>query len=445
EPTEEFSFVQDYSKPKTAVKSEENPIEEPLKATVSESAEKTAEPQQVNQSADETQQSNDEFMFVKDCTEKFKQAKAARKAAQRAAAVSGNPTPKVEFGIGDGEKRAEEMHESVNDNHAERAEPVLMYHPEYEYRNFCVMAGKFTKIVRSEYRVYRFLDKSREQATQTPTKTEKVEKIAEEKVTQPEIVIATVPKKPEQSAKSKIPTPQTEKPPIVSQKSEKKSEKKAESKKAEFTAPILMPRDIDEVETEENRKAQKPKRSSKKSGKKRIAKLFSDEESFDESEYDTVEEQKKTIDEYRNRDEEKEIRFQLNESVRSLFWRELIIFILFIASTVLSLLVTFAPNLFSGVTYGWLVAGFINFIILAVGIVVCRVPIINGLMPLRAFKGNSDTALTVSAFAILVESVAAMFYPNVFINGTYPIYTPLLMLALFLNTFGKVMMITRVR
>ncbi len=465
ESTEEFAFVQDYSKSKAAVKPEEK--QKLPQAVVSENLQTTAQPQ-VNeptvhtsvteQTAQKIPQSNDEFMFVQDYTEKFKQAKAARKAAQRAAAVSGNSAPKVEFGIGNGEQYADGMQESVNDNHAERAEPILMYHPEYEYRNFCVMAGKFTKIVRSEYRVCRFLDKAREQAAQTPApvKAEKTEPKTEEQ-SQSDIVFATVPPKTEQTAKPKVSPikpldlPKVEQPSVIPPKAEKKkaspkTEKKTEKKpsKTEFAAPILMPRDIDEVE-EETLKTRIPEKKSKKAGRRHIAKLFSDEESFDESEYDTVEEQKQTIDEYRNRDEEKEIRFQLNENVRVLFWREFFVFLLFIASTVLSLLITFVPNVFSDGTYGWLIAGIINFVLLSVGIVLCRIPIINGLMPLKSFKGNSDTALTVSAFAILIESVAALFYPNVFINGTYTLYTPLLMLALFLNTFGKVMMVTRVR
>ena len=94
--------------------------------------------------------------------------------------------------------------------------------------------------------------------------------------------------------------------------------------------------------------------------------------------------------------------------------------------------------------FGWLLVAFLNAIILCVCVVACYVPIINGLIPLRHFKANSDTSLAVASFAGILQAFVSFFSPQSFINGYLHYYTTLVILGLLLNCIGRMLIITRV-
>ena len=92
---------------------------------------------------------------------------------------------------------------------------------------------------------------------------------------------------------------------------------------------------------------------------------------------------------------------------------------------------------------GWLIYSGIMFVLFVVSIFVSRYPIANGFMPLRKLRGNSDTPVSVASLAVAVQSIISLFMPNVFLDETYHIYVPLLILSLLLNSLGKLLIIRR--
>lgn len=83
-------------------------------------------------------------------------------------------------------------------------------------------------------------------------------------------------------------------------------------------------------------------------------------------------------------------------------------------------------------------------ITLALG-VIGRRRIIDGILPLRRFKGNSDTAAALAYSGCLLQSIAAMFTPSSFIDGTHHLYSFIAAFALLLNTIGHLLISVRVK
>ena len=81
---------------------------------------------------------------------------------------------------------------------------------------------------------------------------------------------------------------------------------------------------------------------------------------------------------------------------------------------------------------------------IAVGIVGHRY-IIDGIRPLRHFKGNSDTAAVLAFFACFLQSAASMFTAGSFTDGSHHLYGYIAAFALLLNTIGRLLMAVRVK
>ena len=380
---------------------------------------------------------------------------------------------------------------------------LLTYSRPSEKNNFVVMAGKFTKTVRSEYRAYKYKPKSPEPPTppddkQNPPRYEQSKQLEQKKKNDEsgktsvfgEFSFKKLKKnpEPEQKATAKVESEQKAQP----QQEQKHTsvvkpihKQEVQQTKAEETPKVKIPKpkmptvppavkmavpsfirkkqrpeimpDIKEkkeavqpepekttkpkTEKKKNNKASEAKKAIKK--KTQMLKLFSDDEDFDIDDIDSNGENRE-IEEYSSKNDEREIRSEINNNYRKLTFRSIIVAIGLVFSITLDILVGVISETFMSMPFGWLLVAFLNAIILCVCVVACYVPIINGLIPLRHFKANSDTSLAVASFAGILQAFVSFFSPQSFINGYLHYYTTLVILGLLLNCIGRMLIITRV-
>ena len=380
---------------------------------------------------------------------------------------------------------------------------LLTYSRPSEKNNFVVMAGKFTKTVRSEYRAYKYKPKSPEPPTppddkQNPPRSEQSKQLEQKKKNDEsgktsvfgEFSFKKLKKnpEPEQKATAKVESEQKAQP----QQEQKHTsvvkpvhKQEVQQTKAEETPKVKIPKpkmptvppavkmavpsfirkkqrpeimpDIKEkkeavqpepektakpkTEKKKNNKASEAKKAIKK--KTQMLKLFSDDEDFDIDDIDSNGENRE-IEEYSSKNDEREIRSEINNNYRKLTFRSIIVAIGLVFSITLDILVGVISETFMNMPFGWFLVAFLNAIILCVCVVACYVPIINGLIPLRHFKANSDTSLAVASFAGILQAFVSFFSPQSFINGYLHYYTTLVILGLLLNCIGRMLIITRV-
>ena len=370
---------------------------------------------------------------------------------------------------------------------------LLTYSRPSEKNNFVVMAGKFTKTVRSEYRAYKYKPKSPEPPTppddkQNPPSSEQSKQLEQKKKNdesgktsvfgefsfkklkknpepeqkaQPQqeqkhtSVVKPVHKqevqqtKAEETPKVKIPKPKMPTvPPAVKMAVPSFIRKKQRpeimpdiKEKKEAVQPEPEKTTKPKTEKKKNNKASEAKKAIKK--KTQMLKLFSDDEDFDIDDIDFNGENRE-IEEYSSKNDEREICSEINNNYRKLTFRSIIVAIGLVFSITLDILVGVISETFMSMPFGWLLVAFLNAIILCVCVVACYVPIINGLIPLRHFKANSDTSLAVASFAGILQAFVSFFSPQSFINGYLHYYTTLVILGLLLNCIGRMLIITRV-
>ena len=380
---------------------------------------------------------------------------------------------------------------------------LLTYSRPSEKNNFVVMAGKFTKTVRSEYRAYKYKPRSPEPPTppddkQNPPRSEQSKQLEQKKKNDEsgktsvfgEFSFKKLKKnpEPEQKATAKVESEQKAQPqqeqkhtsvvkPI--HKQEVQQTKAEETPKVKIPKPKMptvppavkmavpsfirkkqrpeiMPdiKEKKEAVQPESEKTTKPKTEKKKNNKAseakkaikkktQMLKLFSDDEDFDIDDIDSNRENRE-IEEYSSKNDEREIRSEINNNYRKLTFRSIIVAIGLVFSITLDILVGVISETFMNMPFGWLLVAFLNAIILCVCVVACYVPIINGLIPLRHFKANSDTSLAVASFAGILQAFVSFFSPQSFINGYLHYYTTLVILGLLLNCIGRMLIITRV-
>ena len=361
------------------------------------------------------------------------------------------------------------------------------------------MAGKFTKTVRSEYRAYRYKPTPKPPENPSPATNDDKKQQVKTSHENPLIKDFSFPKskkKDEQPQDKEISkTPQK----AVVQKSEKVKNEPVEKQEPQKTKteesaikipkvkipkpkippitatvksavpgfmkkkqrPEIMP-DINKKKADEEvkekvqekvnqkSKAEKESKPSKASEARRAIrkktqtlKLFSSDEDIETEDIEGLAD-KKEIEEYEDKSEEKEIRFEINNNYRKLTIRSIVVSICFALSLIIDIFVGFMSEIFINMPFGWLLIAFLNALVLCVSVVFCYVPIINGIMPLKNFKGNSDTGIAVASFAGILQSFVSFFTPEMFINGSLHYYTTLVIMALLINCIGRMMIIKRV-
>ena len=271
----------------------------------------------------------------------------------------------------------------------------IVYHCQEE-DPFIVVAGKFTRTLRGEYEAVR-------QERQNKKEIETNEKIVK------------IPKKlPEQ-------------------------DKDEKDKKIQPTNTAAIIKKVEPVENEKDQKIPEKKTSQKQ--RKKIS--FGN---FKESIYGSMSGEymnAKELDDYTAQRDAEDVKAEIEKDLHTVAVRTSVLFVTAVLSLVAAVIMQCTPLFSETMRTGWLFYGIICFALFTIAVAVARMPILNGLMPLRYFKGNSDTAAAVTALAAGIQSVTALCTPHVFTDGTYHIYVPIAIIALFCNSVGKLMIITR--
>lgn len=322
----------------------------------------------------------------------------------------------------------------------------------YRYQHvppFIVMAGKFTKTLQEEYEAVR--QYRRAKAAPPPVKKEALTPPATAATAA--TTATTVPTVPPVTPKTSDAAPEGSSAALPLHRKAKKEPPK--KKPAEKTVLLGEWEPYDE-EPDEPKTDKKKKRSLSRAEKHHIAKqkrserrfrlrqLFSGEEEFDpEEEVTRPAEPKPQLDDYNEESDADAIKTEISSNFQAVFARTLILLAASAASITASLVAQCTDLFRETIRNGWLWFALISFFLFAVSVIVSRRPIVNGLMPLRHMKGNSDTAVGVASVAVAIQSVTAIFTPDIYLSGTLHLYTPLVILALFFNAVGKLLIITR--
>lgn len=169
----------------------------------------------------------------------------------------------------------------------------------------------------------------------------------------------------------------------------------------------------------------------------KVASFFSSEEENENS----FKEKTIQIEDYRSQHDAKSIMMEVNSNIRKIFINSVFTAILFLISFVLTII----GRASSHSTASAITFSIFNFLTLAAAGWICRVTIINGITPLKKFKGNSDTGVAVAALATGLQSVTSLFTPSRFFDGDQYLYATIAILALLLNLMGKLFMVMRVK
>ncbi len=147
------------------------------------------------------------------------------------------------------------------------------------------------------------------------------------------------------------------------------------------------------------------------------------------------------IEDYRSQQDAKSIMQEVNSNIRKMFINSIFTGGIFILSLVLTIVGRAITHNFTSA----LVLSLLSLILLLAAGWICRVTIINGISPLKKFKGNSDTGAAVAAIATALQCITALFIPTSFFGGNQYLYTSIAVLALLLNCLGKLFMVLRVK
>jgi len=170
----------------------------------------------------------------------------------------------------------------------------------------------------------------------------------------------------------------------------------------------------------------------------KVAGFFS---SHEDEETDDFKEKTIQIEDYRSQQDAKSIVMEVNANIKKMFVNSIFTSALFLISFILTIIGRASHHSDSGSV----VLAIINFLLILVAGWVCRVTIVNGLTPLKKFKGNSDTGVAVAVIATAIQSFAALFVPTRFFSSDQYLYTIIAVIALTLNCLGKLFMVMRVK
>lgn len=297
----------------------------------------------------------------------------------------------------------EEKPESVKPDFSEGKRAAMVYHYS-DAVPFVVMAGKFTKTVRTEY--------------------ENIRKYAP--AGKPEKI----------SGPLEPPLPPAQKQPTG--KAVSKEEKESASDKEETATEIPQK----EPSSKETSQKKAPKKEKKKFGT-RLKDFFAVEDNKLDFEEEFIEE-KPELNDYNSKEDVSDVRNEINESFSKVFVKTIVLMVTGVISLCTVFLAELMPNFFLNMIHnGWLVYGIINFVLIAVSVFVIRDYITNGFAALFHLRGNSDTAIAVASLAGVVQSITALFLPDIYLNGSYHLYTFPLILALLFNCLGKLVIVKR--
>ena len=149
---------------------------------------------------------------------------------------------------------------------------------------------------------------------------------------------------------------------------------------------------------------------------------------------------------YQSRQDAKHVSKEINRNLKNLTIKVIILAVLFVISLVFTIMErTMGDNIFSGTAYSPIIYCGINLVILLITGIISKPFIISGIKPLKAFKGNSDTAASCAYIACLIQQIASMFFANQFVGNAMHLYTTIVTLGFTLGTLGRIVIVSRVK
>lgn len=319
-----------------------------------------------------------------------------------------------------------------NDTIPKTVSKVPVYQHESKVNKIRLKAGRFTDVVENEYDEYL---KSNDPTISKKPVTGKI------KIEPKQSLIYTLSqiaqkRKDKHDSKVKITTKNTEK---IQNDLSKKTVEKEENPNA-----LLK---------QKGRKKKKKLKLASLPMKSKKAKSETSKKDTAEAKANTKKKAKEKIQEiehpvdYENRQDEKYVLNEIKGNIKKLTLKTVVLSVLFILSFVLEILaLSKGVELFSSIIpLGSIVYCIINLIFLLVVGIISKDYLINGLIPLKRFKGNADTAVSIAYFAVVIETVVSFFASNDFVNGTYHLYTIIVIIAMLSNTVGRLFMAQRVK
>ncbi|MBQ8057700.1 MAG: hypothetical protein IJ275_05130 [Ruminococcus sp.] len=137
---------------------------------------------------------------------------------------------------------------------------------------------------------------------------------------------------------------------------------------------------------------------------------------------------------------------ELSQNFKKLVLKTTLLLCLFIASLALTLMeLKMGSAMFGGTKLTPLIYCGVQLLVLLLIGAVSFDEIVNGLKPLKGFRGNSDTALSCAYIACLIQQIVSMFMSGAFVSSEYFLYTSILSLGFTLNSLGRTLMVLRVK
>lgn len=213
------------------------------------------------------------------------------------------------------------------------------------------------------------------------------------------------------------------------------------SKNPSVIAHVIRPES--KPQKNEPQEENEDKRSPKEKVISSIVGFFSKDESDDD---DMPKEKSEPVEDYTGDDDEKSIMYELNHNIKKLFVRCMISGIIAALSIVLTVVTRLFPEaICSAVSFAPAAYAILNFILVGFSIYINRVAVLSGLSPLVKFKGNSDTAVAVGSVAAVLQTIVSFFCLNDLSSFNINYYCVVVLLAFFVNNFGKLLMVLRVK
>lgn len=152
------------------------------------------------------------------------------------------------------------------------------------------------------------------------------------------------------------------------------------------------------------------------------------------------------IEDYETPQDARAVMVEINMNIRKLFFRTLVVGIIFAVAMCVAVIQRFFANSFEDIIANAdMIYCVSNLVLLCIAVGVSAVTVKNGLIPLLGFKGNSDTAVSVAVVATLIQCVVAFFDSQDFYYGGQCLYVILVLFALALNSLGKLIMELRIK
>ena len=165
--------------------------------------------------------------------------------------------------------------------------------------------------------------------------------------------------------------------------------------------------------------------------------------SADEDDNDDFRDKTVQIEDYKSRQDTGSIMQEINLNIRKMFINSVfmgVITVLLLALSIVNVVV--GKNFTDAVC---IVISLVSTLLLLSGCWICRVAILNGLAPLKKFKGNSDTGVAIASIAGVIQGGISIFTAPLFAKGDMHLYAVVIALLLFANCLGKLFMVLRVK